>query len=96
MHNKMIIHANDLRCHVFVQDGKFPLWKKGQGQAIHVSDFIVEQTGCLALSEAQLRSHAELPKDQQLQSTDIRELIYLGKIMMASGQTISLLNRYSI
>ena len=69
MHDEMIIHANDLcRC-VFVRDGKFLLWKKGQGQAIHVSDFIVEQTGHLALSEAQLRSHAELPKDQQLKST---------------------------
>ncbi|KAI5988260.1 hypothetical protein EDC04DRAFT_2912578 [Pisolithus marmoratus] len=56
-----------------------PLWKKGQGWAIHVSDFIIEQTGHLALSEVQLQNHNKLPQDQQLRTTDAQQIIYPGK-----------------
>ena len=45
MHDESIIHANNLQHQVYVHDGKMPLRKKGQGRAIHVSDFIVEHTG---------------------------------------------------
>jgi len=79
MHDESIFRANDLRRRVYVRDGKMPLRKKGHGRAIHVSDFIVEQTGRLALSEAQLRQNAALPESQQLKHTDAREIIYPGK-----------------
>lgn len=52
MHDESIFRANDLRQCVYIHDGKMPLQKKGHGRAIHVSDFIVKQTGRLALSEA--------------------------------------------
>lgn len=56
-----------------------PLRKKGQGCAIHVSDFIVKQTGTLTLSEEQLHQNAALPDGQQLSCTDSRKIIYPGK-----------------
>ena len=56
-----------------------PLRKKGQGCAIHVSDFVVEETGRLTLSEHQLEENASLLDEQQLQCTDAREIIYPGK-----------------
>ena len=79
MHDKTIVHANKLRHQVYVCDGKMPLQKKGQGHVIHVSDFIVEQTGRLALSEDQIHKNAALPAKDQLKSTDAREIIYPGK-----------------
>lgn len=56
-----------------------PLRKKGQGRAIHVSDFIVEETGHLCLSEVQCKENAALPPDQKLECTDAREIMYPGK-----------------
>ena len=44
-HDESIFRANDLPHQVWIQDGRMPLRKKGQGCAIHVSDFIVEQSG---------------------------------------------------
>ena len=56
-----------------------PMRKKGQGRVIHVSDFIVEQTGRLALSKDQIQENAALPEKDQLKSTDACEIIYPGK-----------------
>lgn len=78
-HDETIIRANELRRRVYVRKGRMPLRKKGPGRAIHVSDFIVEQTGRLTLSESQLQENATLPKEKQLRSTDSREVIYPGK-----------------
>ena len=79
MHDETIVRANELHRQVYVCDGKMPLQKKGQGRAIHVSDFIVEQTGRLALSEDQIHKNATLPAKDQLKSMDVREIIYPGK-----------------
>jgi hypothetical protein len=56
-----------------------PLQKKGQGRAIHVSDFVVEETEHLALLEHQLEENASLPNEQQLQCTDAHKIIYPRK-----------------
>ncbi|KIO02026.1 hypothetical protein M404DRAFT_16178 [Pisolithus tinctorius Marx 270] len=66
MHDESIVHANELRRQVYVCDGKMPLRKKGQGRAIHISDFIVKE-------------NAGLPMDHQLKCTDTCEIIYPGK-----------------
>jgi len=44
LHDETIYRSNELRHQVYVCGGNMPLRKKGQGHAIHVSDFIVEQT----------------------------------------------------
>ncbi|KAF8139716.1 hypothetical protein EV363DRAFT_1392657 [Boletus edulis] len=79
MHDKTIIHANDLQHRVYVCDGKIPLRKKGQGRAIHVSNFIVEHTGRLTLSLAQVEENAQLPAAERLEVTDACKIIYPGK-----------------
>lgn len=56
-----------------------PLRKKSEGRAIHISDFIVEQTGRIALSEEQVKENLALPPREQLQHSDAREIIYPGK-----------------
>jgi len=56
-----------------------PLQKKGQGRAIHVSDFIVEQTARLALSGDQICENSNMPVQDRLKCTDARRIIYPGK-----------------
>jgi hypothetical protein len=56
-----------------------PLRKKGQGHAIHVSDFIVEQTGRLTLSATQREENSHLPDGERLQYADAQEIMYPGK-----------------
>ena len=65
--------------YTYVCDGKMPLRKKGQGRAIHVSDFIVEHTGWLTLSPAQVEENAKCPSAEWLKVTDAHEIIYPGK-----------------
>ena len=79
MHDETIIRANELHRRVYLCNGRMPLWKKGQGRAIHVSDYIVEHTGQLALTEEQIHENATLPVEHQLKFTDAREIIYPGK-----------------
>jgi len=40
--DESIFHTNEYQHCVWVKDGQQPLKKKGNGQAIHVSDFITE------------------------------------------------------
>ena len=53
-HNKSIFRSNKLQQRVWVMGRKMPLRKKGQGKAIHVSDFITKEMGHLSLSEEQV------------------------------------------
>lgn len=55
-HDESIFRSNELQQRVWTKEGKMPLRKKGQGKAIHVSDFITEETGRLSLSQAQVGS----------------------------------------
>ncbi|KIK77418.1 hypothetical protein PAXRUDRAFT_28810 [Paxillus rubicundulus Ve08.2h10] len=50
----------------FAANERMPLRKKGQGRAIHISGFIVEQSGWLALSENEQLENEALPADQRL------------------------------
>ncbi|KAF9225674.1 hypothetical protein BS17DRAFT_765486 [Gyrodon lividus] len=65
MHDECIIWANELHC--------------CQGYAIHVSGFIVEQSGWLALSENEQLENEAIPADQHLESINGQEIIYPGK-----------------
>jgi hypothetical protein len=79
MHDESIFHTNEQWQRVWVTDDQQPLRLKGNGRPIHISDFICEPTGRLALTDAQLVAHALLPKSQQLRTTDARKIIYPGK-----------------
>ncbi|KAI0250190.1 hypothetical protein BJV78DRAFT_1155347 [Lactifluus subvellereus] len=78
-HDESIFRSNELQQRVWVTGGKMPLRKKGQGKAIHVSDFITKEMGRLSLSEVQISYDNALPKDKRLEIHDSREIIYPGK-----------------
>lgn len=73
-----------------------PLRKKGQGRAIHVSDFIVEDTGRLRLSPEQIEYQHTLPPEQRLPVFDAREIIYPGKNYDGYWTAEKLLNQVSM
>ena len=78
-HDEVIFRPNELRRRVWTKKGQMPLRKKGPGQAIHNSGFIVEQTGRLALSPEQIAEQEKLPESERLPCYDSREIIYPGK-----------------
>lgn len=77
--DESIFHAGDLHKWAWTRKGRMPLRKKGQGRAIHVSDFIVEDTGRLRLSPEQVEHQLSLPPEQRLPAFDAREIMYPGK-----------------
>ena len=70
-------HTNEYRHRVWIKDGKQPLWKKGNGQAIHVSDFITEQ-GCLQLTEEEQKTNDAQPAAEWVKA-DTWVITYPGK-----------------
>lgn len=80
--DESIFHANDQRRSVWLGKGEaMPLRQKGNGRAIHVSDFLCEksQTGRLSLTDEQQKANARLPEEQRLKNVDARKIIYPGK-----------------
>lgn len=78
-HDESIIQSNELRNRAWLRDGHQPLRKKGKGRSIHVSGFIVEQTGRLCLSTEQIAEQEKLRPEDRLLFSDSRQIIYPGK-----------------
>ncbi|KAF8587728.1 hypothetical protein K439DRAFT_1652205 [Ramaria rubella] len=78
-HDESICRSNALWRRVWVRNGRMPLRKKGEGHAIHISDFVVEHTGRIVLNEEQRQINNKLPPHLQLQHMDAQEIIYPGK-----------------
>lgn len=78
-HDESVISCNELRNRAWLKDGEQPLRKKGKGRSIHVSDFIVEQTGRLCLSPEQIADQEKLKPEDRLPFYDARQVIYPGK-----------------
>jgi hypothetical protein len=70
-----------------------PWKKKGNGRGVHVSDWICETTGQLALSPEQVKAQLLLPEHSRLRVTDARKIIYPGKTMTLGGISISFVIR---
>ena len=60
-HDEVCFHANDLSQTEWVAGGKQPLRQKGRGRIVHVSDFIIERTGRLCLTESERETQMKLP-----------------------------------
>lgn len=73
------VHTNEGPCRAWLKGDQQPLKRKGNGRGIHVSDFICETTGWLALSTEQIAAQLELPEASRLRATDARRIIYPGK-----------------
>lgn len=53
--DECITNVNEQPHEVWLLDGQQPLWKKGKGHTIMISDWICETFGHLHLSEVQIR-----------------------------------------
>jgi len=72
-HDESLFHANDGRKSGWGPEQEQPLRKKGQGRAIHVSEFLCETLGRLKLSDEQCAVVGnDLP-------TEARAIIHPGK-----------------
>ena len=72
-HDESLFHANDGRKSGWGPDSEQPIRKKGQGRAIHVSEFLCETFGRLKLNDEQ---HAAAGNDFP---TEARVIIHPGK-----------------
>jgi len=78
-HDEMSIATNEKHWWLWLAEGQQPLQKKGNGCSVHVSDFILETTGCLCLTRMQHGAQAQLLISNCLRKTDARTIIYPGK-----------------
>lgn len=60
-HDEACFHANDLSRVEWVAGKEQPLRQKGRGRIVHVSDFIIERTGRLYLTESEREAQMKLP-----------------------------------
>ncbi len=61
-HDECCVHANDQCSNVWMREGEQPLRDKGRGRIVHISDFIIEHSGRLVLSEFLQEEQLKLPK----------------------------------
>lgn len=78
-HDESCFHANDQQKTLWLRDDEQQLRQKSKGRVIHVSDFIVEQHGRLALSQSQVEANRKKSPEEQLRVTDARKIIEPGK-----------------
>ena len=57
------VSTNDHPHRMWLKDNQQPLKKKGNGCGVHISDWICETTGQLALSEEQIAQQSQLPPE---------------------------------
>ena len=77
--DKCIVSTNEGPHWQWLQGNQQPLKMKGNSRPIHISNWISEGTGCLALSDKQVATQANLPELQWLKVTNARKIIYPGK-----------------
>ena len=69
-HDEMSVATNEQRRQLWLAEGQQPLRRKGNGCSIHVSDFILETTGRLSLTQMQREAQAQLPTTDRLRRMD--------------------------
>jgi hypothetical protein len=65
--------------HQWLAKSQQPLWKKGNGHEIHISNYMLETRRQLVLNADKIAAQAVLPPDSHLHVTDARKIIYLDK-----------------
>ncbi|CAL1705208.1 unnamed protein product [Somion occarium] len=78
-HDECLFSANNQHRHLWLAGDQQPLRKKGNGHSVHVSDFILEPCGCLALNAEEIAMQEKLPAHLHLKTYDARKIIYPGK-----------------
>ena len=74
-HDEVCFHANDLSKTEWVSGGEQPLRQKGRGRIVHVSDFIIEQTGWLYLTGSEREAQMKLPPTPGVASAPLTTIL---------------------
>ena len=61
-HDETCVHANDQSNFVWIKEDEQPLRNKSRGRIVHVSDFIIEHSGRLVLSDDEIMEQMKLPE----------------------------------
>ena len=77
--DETIFHTNEYRRCVWLARDQQPIKMKGNGRAIHVSDFICKTIGRLKLTDAQIQVQLGLSPDRRLETFEARKITYPGK-----------------
>jgi len=79
MQDESIFHTNESQRRAWLAQDQQPIRLKGNGCAIHVSDFISETIGRLKLSDNQIADQLNRPKGHCLPAFEARKVTYPGK-----------------
>ena len=79
MQDESIFHTNESRRRAWLAQDQQPIRLKGNGRAIHVSDFISETIGRLKLSDDQIADQLNRPEGHHLPAFEARKVTYPGK-----------------
>ena len=61
-HDETCVHANDQSNFVWIKEDEQPLHNKSCGHIVHVSDFIIEHSGHVVLSDDEIMEQMKLPE----------------------------------
>jgi hypothetical protein len=62
-HDECCVHANDQVNFEWIRNGEQPLRQKSRGRIVHISSFVMEHCGTLALTAAEIALQLQLPKE---------------------------------
>jgi hypothetical protein len=79
MQDETVFHSNEYQRRSWLAQDQQPIWKKGRGQAIHVSDFISEAIGWIRLTPEQISDQLQLLEKLRLSVFEAQIIIYPGK-----------------
>jgi hypothetical protein len=79
MEDESIFHTNESRRRAWLAQDQQLIRSKGNGRAIHVSDFISEMIGRLKLSNEQIAEQLNQPEGHRLPAFEARKVTYPGK-----------------
>ena len=77
--DETVFHTNEYRRRSWLAQDQQPIWKKGGGRAIHVSDFISETIGRIKLTPEQISDQLQRSPELRLAVFEARKIIYPGK-----------------
>src|SRR5712671_4675762 len=77
--DETVFHTNEYRRRSWLAQDQQPIWKKGGGRAIHVSDFISETIGRIKLTPEQISDQLQRSPKLRLAAFEARKIIYPGK-----------------
>ena len=77
--NESIFHTNEYRRRSWLAKDQQAIRKKGNGHAVHVSDYISKTIGWIRLSESQIAQQLTLPAELRLPAFEAWKITYPGK-----------------